>query len=35
MLGALEGYGKLGAVAIAPSHDEAATTFSELTALLA
>jgi hypothetical protein len=34
MLGALEGYGKLGAVAIASSHDEAAALFSELTSLL-
>ena len=34
MLGALEDYGKLGAVAIARSHDEAAALFSELSALL-
>ena len=35
LLGALEEYGKLGAVAIAPSHGEAAALFSELTSLLA
>jgi hypothetical protein len=34
LLGALEQYGKLGAVAIAPSHDEADALFSALTALL-
>ncbi len=35
MLGAVEEYGKLGAVAIAPSHHEAAALFAELTSLLA
>lgn len=34
LLGALTGYGKVGAVAMAPTHDEAAALFRSLTALL-